>query len=73
MTIFILVIAVLFEGETHIFQYGNQGRPVEFPTQAACERVLREQEREIPGLLAKSPGATLQAIRCIPAPAKGGV
>ncbi len=71
MSVYVLLLAVLFEGQTHIFHYGNQHRAVEFPTKAACEKMLKEQEVEVPKLLQN--GATLQAIRCVERPAKGGV
>jgi hypothetical protein len=73
MTVYILLLAVMFEGETHIFHYGNGNRPVEFKTKEACERELKVQAVEVPKLLEKNPGATLQAIRCIEQPARGGV
>ncbi len=67
MTVFILVLAVMFEGETHIFQYGNGREAVQFKSPEACELELkRQRDMEIPKLLAKSPGAKLEAIRCIP-------
>lgn len=72
MTIYILVLAILFEGQTHIFQYGNRGEPVEFATKAECERVLKEQAKEVPELLKASPGATLQAIHCVARVAQKG-
>ena len=73
MTVFILVIAVLFEGEIHIFHYGNGQEPTQFKTKAACERELKVQEKEVPEILKKNPGATLQAIRCIERPTSNGV
>lgn len=66
MTVYVLMLAILFEGETHIFQYGNRGTPYDFKTKEACERVLEEQKVEVPKMLAASPGAQLQAIKCVP-------
>jgi hypothetical protein len=65
MTFYILMLAVLFEGETHIFHYGQGRQPVQFKTLEACEKELKVQAVEVPELLKKNPGATLQAIRCI--------
>ncbi len=65
MTIYVMVIAVLLDGETLIFQYGDRGRAKEFQTKEACEKVLEEQRKEVPKLLAPTPGASMQAIRCI--------
>ncbi len=66
MTIYLLVLAILFEGEIHVFQYGNGREPVQFKSKEACEaELVRQRDVEVPKLLAKTQTATLQAIRCL--------
>lgn len=70
MTIFVLVLAVLFEGQIQIFHFGSD-RPYEFPTREACEARLRIEEPKVPALLQE--GAKLMAMRCLERPTKGAV
>ncbi len=62
MTFFLLVIAVLFEGEIHVFHYGSD-KPFAFPTLETCEAKLVQEQPRIPSLL--KDGAKLLAMRCL--------
>ncbi len=45
MTFFILVIAILFEGEIHIFHYGTD-EPFPCPALETCESKLAQEEAD---------------------------
>lgn len=70
MTIWILVLAVLFEGQIHMFHYGAE-KPFEFPTKETCEAKLTVEKERVPTIL--KDGATLVAIKCIPREKDGSV
>lgn len=70
MTIWILVLAVLFEGQVHIFHYGGE-KPYEFPTKDTCEAKLEVEKARVPTLLKE--GATMVGIKCVERPKDGDV
>lgn len=69
MTVYILLLAVFFEGEIHTFHFGAQDKPHPFVAKEACERTLRELEPQIRRDLRAD--ARLIEIRCVERPADG--
>lgn len=66
MSVYVIVLAVLFNGETLVFEYGNRGATVQFSTKAECEEVRAREEKTVPGLLASGgTAATLKSILCV--------
>lgn len=72
MTVFVLVLALLFEGEVHMAVYnaGNRDKAHEFKSRAACEKERTRQLTQMDKILA--PGATLLELVCVQRNAEGG-
>ena len=71
MSVFVLVLALLFEGEVMVAVYnaGNPHKAHEFKARVDCERERDKQLGQMDKILA--PGATLLELQCVERP--GGV
>jgi hypothetical protein len=72
MVIYVLILAIIFEGEVQfaVFNNGDRNKEHEFKTQAACEVERGKQLANMHKILA--PGAVFVDLQCIARNAQGG-
>jgi len=72
MTIYVLILAIIFEGEVQfaVFNNGDRSKAHEFKTQAACEKERGKQLDSMHTILA--PGAIFVDLQCVARNAKAG-
>lgn len=72
MTIYVLILALMFEGEIHFAAFNGNipGKVHEFKSRAACEKERAAQLAQMDRILA--PGATLVDLTCVALVAQGG-
>lgn len=72
MTIYVLILAFLWEGEIQVAAYngGNPTKTHEFRTKEACDNERAKQLMQMDKILAN--GATLVELKCIARNAQGG-
>lgn len=72
MVVYVLILALLFEGEVHfaVFNNGDRNKEHEFKSREACEATRAKQLANMHNILA--PGATLVELTCVARPAKAG-
>ena len=71
MTIYVLILALIFEGEVQFAAFNNGGpKDYEFKTKAACEVERGKQLANMHKILA--PGAVFVDLQCVARNAQGG-
>ena len=72
MTVYVLILALIFEGEVQfaIFNNGDRSKDHEFKTAAACEKERERQLGTMHTILA--PGAIFVDLQCVARNAKEG-
>ena len=72
MTIYVLILAIIFEGEVQfaVFNNGDRSKEHEFKTAAACEKERERQLGTMHTILA--PGAVFVDLQCVARNAQGG-
>ena len=71
MTIYVLILALIFEGEVQFATFSNGGpKDYEFKTQAACEAKRAKSLSNMHKILA--PGAVFVDLQCVARNAQGG-
>ena len=72
MVIYVLILAIIFEGEVQfaVFNNGDRNKEHEFKTQAACEKERGKQLDAMHTIL--TPGAVFVDLQCVARNAKGG-
>jgi hypothetical protein len=71
MNVFVIMLAVLMNGEISVLEYSNgTGKAVEFPTKAACEKKNAELRKGMDAMLPAD--VTFVDQMCVPRVAKGG-
>ena len=72
MTVYVLILAIIFNGEVQIavFNNGDRGKDHEFKTQEACETERGKQLASMHTILA--PGAVFVDLQCVARNARHG-
>lgn len=72
MIVYVLILAIIFEGEVQfaVFNNGDRNKEHEFKTQAACETERSKQLDSMHTILA--PGAIFVDLQCVARNAKAG-